>query len=134
MTFTSSTDRARAAAPTQKLTDQQIDTMRKWRKAGQSYKQLSWFFNVSVNSVRYHCDVARQVRRNEEKQATLRRSEILGPGNMQSAREIRKIDYEAMRLKREIPKDTRSLTARLCGDPLSGRSALDSHGQTEGTQ
>lgn len=25
----------------------------------------------------------------------------------------------------EIPKDTRGLTARLCGDPLPGRSALD---------
>lgn len=26
---------------------------------------------------------------------------------------------------REIPDDTRSLTARICGDPLPGRSALD---------
>lgn len=25
----------------------------------------------------------------------------------------------------EVPRDTRSLTGRLCGDPLSGRSALD---------
>lgn len=25
----------------------------------------------------------------------------------------------------EIPQDTRDLTARICGDPLRGRSALD---------
>lgn len=26
-----------------------------------------------------------------------------------------------------IPKDTRDLTARICGDPLVGRRAIDSH-------
>lgn len=32
---------------------------------------------------------------------------------------------EAMRLLRKVPPDTRSLTARIAGDPLPGRSALD---------
>lgn len=32
---------------------------------------------------------------------------------------------EARRLLASIPKDTRGLTARICGDPLPGRSALD---------
>lgn len=27
--------------------------------------------------------------------------------------------------ERQIPRDTRDLTAQLCGDPLPGRSALD---------
>lgn len=31
---------------------------------------------------------------------------------------------------REIPRDTRDVTARLCGDPLPGRSALDQRSQT----
>ena len=32
---------------------------------------------------------------------------------------------EAAKLMRKIPNDTRSLTARLFGDPLPGRSAAD---------
>jgi hypothetical protein len=37
-----------------------------------------------------------------------------------------KEEYEA--LIASIPEDTRDLTARLCGDPLPGRSALDRMG------
>lgn len=33
------------------------------------------------------------------------------------------------RLRSEIPHDTRTLTGRLCGDPLPGRSALDRKAQ-----
>ena len=29
------------------------------------------------------------------------------------------------RMWRDLPPDTRGLTARICGDPLPGRSALD---------
>lgn len=32
---------------------------------------------------------------------------------------------DAEKLRRLIPADTRDLTARFCGDPLPGRSALD---------
>lgn len=32
---------------------------------------------------------------------------------------------QALELYRQVPRDTRDLTARLCGDPLPGRSALD---------
>lgn len=35
---------------------------------------------------------------------------------------------DAVQLFRAIPKDTRDLTARLCGDPLPGRRALDLRG------
>lgn len=33
--------------------------------------------------------------------------------------------HEAMERLCEVPDDTRSLTARICGDPLPGRSVLD---------
>jgi hypothetical protein len=33
------------------------------------------------------------------------------------------------RLCQKVPKDTRDNTARICGDPLPGRSALDQRGQ-----
>ena len=38
---------------------------------------------------------------------------------------LRTIHANAMRLKAQIPADTRDLTARVMGDPLPGRSALD---------
>lgn len=37
----------------------------------------------------------------------------------------RGISEEAERLLAAIPPDTRDLTARLCGDPLPGRRAID---------
>lgn len=35
------------------------------------------------------------------------------------------VKRDAERRLREVPPDTRDLTARICGDPLPGRSALD---------
>lgn len=35
------------------------------------------------------------------------------------------VDEQARKLMAFIPTDTRDLTARICGDPLPGRSALD---------
>lgn len=37
----------------------------------------------------------------------------------------RSVDEAARRLQAQIPEDTRDITARFCGDPLPGRSALD---------
>lgn len=37
----------------------------------------------------------------------------------------RDVEAQARKLMEFIPYDTRSLTARICGDPLPGRSALD---------
>lgn len=36
-----------------------------------------------------------------------------------------RIRRDAVKLYRQVPADTRSLTAQLAGDPLPGRSALD---------
>lgn len=45
---------------------------------------------------------------------------IHGPQDMSP-----KAKRDAERLLRQIPPDTRGLTARICGDPLPGRSAKD---------
>lgn len=37
----------------------------------------------------------------------------------------RDVEAQARKLMEFIPDDTRNLTARICGDPLPGRSALD---------
>ena len=37
----------------------------------------------------------------------------------------RQAERDWQRLKKEIPEDTRSVTARMFGDPLPGRSALE---------
>lgn len=38
---------------------------------------------------------------------------------------MKHVDIDAAELKKSIPNDTRDLTARICGDPIPGRSALD---------
>lgn len=38
---------------------------------------------------------------------------------------VHKVRTDADAAKQIVPKDTRDLTARFCGDPLPGRSALD---------
>jgi hypothetical protein len=38
---------------------------------------------------------------------------------------VARADRDAMRLMAQIPSDTRDFTARIMGDPLPGRSALD---------
>ena len=40
----------------------------------------------------------------------------------------RRTERDWERLVKEIPEDTRSVTARLFGDPLPGRSALEIEG------
>ena len=37
---------------------------------------------------------------------------------------------DAMERLKEIPPDTRDLSARLCGEPLPGRRAIDKQGST----
>jgi hypothetical protein len=53
-----------------------------------------------------------------EASAAKRAAGIKGPTNTAA-------DRDARRLMDLIPRDTRGLTARLFGDPLPGRSALD---------
>jgi len=78
------------------------------RAAGKSYREISEALGVSETSVRrmvgtlevFRVGDRRYGERSEEKVA-------------------------AAKLLKLIPPDTRSLTARIAGDPLKGRSALD---------
>lgn len=47
------------------------------------------------------------------------------PNKAHGFQRFRPTPKELQALARSIPADTRSLTARIAGDPLPGRSALD---------
>jgi len=78
------------------------------RAAGKSCREISEALCVSETSVR------RMV-------GTL---EVIRAVNHRHAEHISD-KAAAKKLLRQIPPDTRSLTARIAGDPLKGRSALD---------
>jgi hypothetical protein len=78
------------------------------RAAGKNYREISESLNVSCTSVRRMVGalevirvVNRQPAENTSDKATVRK------------------------LLKQVPPDTRGLTARIAGDPLPGRSALD---------
>ncbi len=60
-----------------------------------------------------------------------RRSKRISREDMSTIRIDRSSREDAARLMKQIPPDTRDLTARLCGDPLPTRSALDTRGSRE---
>jgi len=81
------------------------------RAAGKSYREISEALGVSETSVR------RMV-------GTLEVYRAANYGQAERADD----KAAAKKLLRQIPPDTRSLTARIAGDPLKGRSALDRQG------
>jgi predicted AAA+ superfamily ATPase len=81
------------------------------RAAGKSYREISEALGVSETSVRRMVGAL----------------EVIRVVNRQPAENIS--DKATVRkLLKQIPPDTRSLTARIAGDPLKGRSALDQQG------
>ncbi len=64
--------------------------------------------------------------RAEELAEATRNMRLVG---MQGAKAVHSVPASTVMARlAEIPADTRSKTARLCGDPLPGRSALDRRG------
>ena len=100
------------------LTQQEIDGILEQRRQGKTNKQVADYFGASIHTVKNLCNVHGLF--------------------TQAESTVRSVDSQAMRLKRQIPKDTRTFTSRLFGDPLPGRSALDRYqsayglSQTEG--
>lgn len=104
-----------------RLTEQQIATATRLRALGWSYARIADNIGCHPESLRRHCDTAFKEKpsRAERAPTPFRRSFA----NQHSATR----DAIEARLA-EIPEDTRSLTGRICGDPLPGRSALDRRG------
>jgi hypothetical protein len=99
-----------------------------WR-AGERPRTIADRYGVSEESVRRRFDKAWGERRNQGIREARQRRRVapsyLEPGADQNRATRAEVRADAARLAASIPRDTRSLTARVFGDPLSGRSALD---------
>lgn len=91
------------------------------RDAGADWKAISRATEISVDTLRRRLDPDYREKRSAKEKA--RRSVFYGLAH--SIDPNRPKPHEVLRALTSIPRDTRNLTARLCGDPLPGRSALD---------
>lgn len=97
---------------------------RQMREEGKSYKAIGRRFGVEEHTVHARLDpVYAEQRRKRNGRTTKAVREHVRPAID---------DAEAFRQFASFPKDTRNLTARLCGDPLPGRSALDMRNASAG--
>lgn len=105
------------------LTDQKIENIRRLKENGASLRALCAEFKMSDFEMRSIINPAwREMRRAQVRAARQRR----GQGGISRHPEQGRVSRdEFLQRSATIPRDTRDLTARLFGDPLPGRSALD---------
>lgn len=104
------------------LTPVQIEAVKVMLKSNMTWKGIGDCFNVCPETVRRAVDP--EYREKRAKQVAARRAAGPAPVNPKQATRAYVANDAAIRVA-EIPHDTRSLTARMFGDPLPGRSALD---------
>lgn len=100
---------------TRKLTDAEIRLARRWHSEGRDYYDLAAMFGASRHIVRMAIDA----------EYAERRKTLTTKNNRKRPPEPRVVRPQEI----AIPRDTRGFTARICGDPLPGRSALDMRGR-----
>lgn len=104
----------------------QVEGIKAMLASHMSWNEIGKCFGVNGETVRRAVDPVFRERRRE--QVAKRRSYAsLGITPVTDAMCIdrRTVRQDAQARMAEIPDDTRGLTARICGDPLPGRSALD---------
>lgn len=102
-----------------------VKHINKLREQGMPWEDICEYFGAKMTEVRGMVDPAWLQRRrdyNRTYQEEVRKK--TEGGDTDNLRFSRHIDE----MKRRIPQDTRGLTARMFGDPLPGRSALDMRG------
>ena len=105
------------------FTKAQIAKAKRMVLAGTSWQAIGRALNCNPDTIRRRLDP-----KWKEYRAAMIRSVKHADGyvNMNRIPEVRKCKREeAERRMAEIPADTRSLSQRIMGDPLPGRSALD---------
>jgi hypothetical protein len=118
---------------------------RKMRENGRTYEAIADYFGIASTTVRARLNPQYAAAHNEAVKASRRKRRAADEDFAEAAQSRRAADTkparghvralvddaEAYRQLASIPADTRSLTARLAGDPLPGRSALDMRKQQE---
>ncbi len=112
------------------LSEAEIAEARQMRSEGMTWTALARRFGCASDTVKRALDPAFRQRRAEGIKAARenrQRSVEMPRGRPANfvISEGTAVARDAARLMELVPKDTRSLTARLFGDPLPGRSALD---------
>ena len=118
----------------QKRTPELVKKAIQMRDDGVAYYVIGHELGVSADTARSWIDKQYAERRRKQiREARARRTNNVNGRIVHVVRNLERYravkpnlpDEEFKRLIADIPEDTRDLTARLCGDPLPGRSALD---------
>jgi hypothetical protein len=94
-------------------------------------KQVARLSGVPYDALRrafdepYKRRICARINANRQRKAFGDRATLKRDGTPMHFTELRPRDTDVAARLAEIPDDDRSITARLCGDPLKGRSALD---------
>lgn len=97
-----------------------LDLASRMRETGMTYAQIGLVFGLSPDTM--HCRLDPEYRAKRQWQKSAARQLLPQPPG-QRANRVSNADLAA-RLA-EIPKDTRDLTAFICGDPIPGRIRPD---------
>jgi hypothetical protein len=96
----------------------------RWMLArGRSYTEVAAMYGLTVTTVRRRLDpvYAAHIRERTNLARALKRGHDVAT----AFRYHHPSEQDFAERLAEIPPDTRTLTARICGDPLPGRSAFD---------
>lgn len=108
------------------LSPEQVEAVKAMRKCNMSWKKIGATLGVNPATARRAVDRVFRVALAER----IARNKTYGsvgipPITGAQCAERRTVAQDARILMARIPDDTRNLTARIFGDPLPGRSALD---------
>lgn len=101
---------------TRDIAEVTLDRARELRSLGLSWAKTSRAVGVTEDTLRWRIDPTF---------AEKWKARHAGPKSMVRAEPLRPTKIEVRRALAAIPTDTRSFTARVMGDPLPGRSALE---------
>lgn len=112
------------------MTEDQIAECRRMRDAGMNWNAMAKAIGCDPLTVRRALDEGWAVRRRQKvnearRQRTKEKPSLRKIIDRDTYTISAKTRADAERLMRQIPHDTRSLTGRMLGDPIPGRSALD---------
>lgn len=107
------------------MTLDQISQARAMLAENHTRTQVAAFFGISRYALRRHLDpnYRTETNRKARERRAIEKANPRASTHVPEMTRDAKVDGE--RLLREVPLDTRGFTARVLGDPLPGRSALD---------
>lgn len=120
------------------VTPKMIKTMHRMRERGRTMLEIAEHLGLDRSTISYHLNAELREKRREyvreRKQMLKEAEEGRAAAGYVPKYLLEKIENDWKRLRREIPRDTRTFTQRFFGDPLPGRSALDRKQMSEAAE